>query len=76
YGTPRARELAHLLIDAYVHQFFGAGVFHGDPHPGNLFDLPDGRLCFHDFGTIGYLDAESRLAFAQLIESIAYDDAA
>src|SRR3546814_10461392 len=37
YGTAAAPPLASALLDAYVHQLFGAGVFHADPHPGNLF---------------------------------------
>ena len=68
--TPRGRELAGRLLDAYVHQLMGSGVFHADPHPGNLFELPDGRLCFHDFGSIGFLDPAARVAFAQLIEGL------
>jgi ubiquinone biosynthesis protein len=74
-GTPRGRELAGLLLDAYVHQLMGAGVFHADPHPGNLFELPDGRLCLHDFGSIGFLDPPSRTAFAKLIEGLVQNDA-
>lgn len=76
YGSPRAREVVDTILSAYIHQFFDAGVFHADPHPGNLFDLADGRVCFHDFGSIGYLDPESRMALAQMIESIGYDDTA
>lgn len=75
YGTAQATALADALFGAYLHQFFGAGVFHADPHPGNLFVLDDGRLCFHDFGSIGVLDAASRLALAALIEGIAAGDA-
>lgn len=76
YKTPRGRELAGLVLDAYVHQLMGAGVFHADPHPGNLFELPDGRLCLHDFGSIGFLDPASRSALAQLIEGLVVNDAA
>lgn len=68
----RGPELARHLVDAYLHQFFVAGVFHGDPHPGNLFVLADGRICLHDFGLVGYLDERTRanllafmLAFVQ-----------
>lgn len=74
YGSPRAREIVDIVLTAYTQQLFGSGVFHADPHPGNLFDLADGRVCFHDFGLIGYLDPESRMALAQMIESIGYDD--
>lgn len=65
-------ELAKHLVDAYLHQLFVVGIFHGDPHPGNLFVLEDGRICFHDFGLVGFLDRATRtnliafmLAFVQ-----------
>ena len=75
YGTAAAPALASGLLDAYVHQLFGAGVFHADPHPGNLFFFDDGRLCLHDFGSIGVLDPASRLALGGMVEAIAADDA-
>lgn len=75
YGTAAAPALASALLDAYVHQLFGAGVFHADPHPGNLFFFEDGRLCLHDFGSIGVLDPASRLALGGMVEAIAADDA-
>lgn len=75
FGTPAAPALASALLDAYLHQLFGAGVFHADPHPGNLFLLDDGRLCLHDFGSIGVLDPASRLALGGMVEAIAADDA-
>lgn len=53
--------LASHLVDAYLRQLVVEGVFHGDPHPGNLFVLEDGRICFHDFGLVGYLDKTTRL---------------
>lgn len=75
FGTERGAVVARQLLDAYLHQLFVAGVFHGDPHPGNLFLMPDGRLCFHDFGTIGYLDPAARRALAQMVEALSYTDA-
>ena len=75
FGAERGRQIAGALLDAYLYQLFVAGVFHGDPHPGNLFDMPDGRLCFHDFGLIGYLDPGARAALAQMFEAVAYGDA-
>ncbi|EIM00609.1 hypothetical protein RHOFW104T7_02275 [Rhodanobacter thiooxydans] len=75
YGTPAAPALAAGLLDAYIHQLLVAGVFHADPHPGNLFVLDDGRLCLHDFGSIGVLDPASRLALGGLVEAIAANDA-
>lgn len=36
------------------------GFFHADPHPGNVFYLPDNRLAFIDFGMMGRLTEERR----------------
>ena len=38
---------------------FSEGVFHGDPHPGNLRVLPDNILVFLDFGLVGQLDNDN-----------------
>ena len=76
--APRDHEagqrLARGFIDAYVHQFFTLGYFHGDPHPGNLFVMEDGRLCFHDFGIVGHLDRRTRQALAAFMLAFAGQD--
>lgn len=56
--------IAQHFVDAYLHQIFVLGVFHGDPHPGNLFITEEGRICFHDFGLIGVLDRPARRKLA------------
>ena len=43
------------------------GVFHGDLHGGNLFVLPDGRTALLDFGIVGRLSDERRVAFLRLM---------
>ena len=43
-------RLATNFSDAYLHQFFVMGCIHADPHPGNLFIMDNGKICFHDFG--------------------------
>lgn len=67
-NTPSVRQdgprLAINFSDAYVHQFFVMGYFHADPHPGNLFIMDSGKICFHDFGMVGYLDRETRRKLA------------
>src|SRR3989304_3081758 len=50
--------LAKKFSDSYLLQLFDYGFFHADPHPGNVFVLDDGRICFHDFGIMGRLDEE------------------
>jgi ubiquinone biosynthesis protein len=76
---PRVREagpkLAQALVDAYLKQFFSFGVFHGDPHPGNLFIMQDGRICFHDFGLVGFLDFNTRRNLAAFMQAFVLQDA-
>ncbi|BCH25050.1 hypothetical protein MesoLjLb_48350 [Mesorhizobium sp. L-8-3] len=51
------------------------GVFHGDPHPGNLFITKDRRICFHDFGLIGFLDRATRRKLAAFTSAFIHQDA-
>ena len=63
--SPDARApAARRLVDSYVTQIFRDGLFHGDPHPGNVFAMADGRLCLHDFGIVGRVDRRMRWALA------------
>jgi ubiquinone biosynthesis protein len=67
-------RLAESLIDAYVHMFLVMGFFHGDPHPGNLFVMPDGRLGLHDFGVVGSLDRPTRHALGSFMLAFTEQD--
>ncbi|MFC6864825.1 ABC1 kinase family protein [Halomicroarcula sp. GCM10025817] len=49
-------ELAETLQRAYLQMIIDDGVFHADPHPGNLAVQPDGTLVFYDFGMSGRVD--------------------
>jgi ubiquinone biosynthesis protein len=50
------------------------GIFHGDLHGGNLFVLPDGRTALLDYGIVGRLDDERRVAFLRLMLSATTND--
>ncbi|HEY9667995.1 MAG TPA: AarF/ABC1/UbiB kinase family protein [Coleofasciculaceae cyanobacterium] len=65
------RALADLMVRAYFQQFYIDGVFHADPHPGNLFYLPDGRIALIDFGLMGRLDPRTQQILIELILAIA-----
>ena len=47
------KEVAHKLAVTYIKQVFEYGFFHADPHPGNILVLPNGHVCFLDFGMMG-----------------------
>ena len=49
-------ELAETLQTAYLQMIIDDGVFHADPHPGNLAVQDDGKLVFYDFGMSGRVD--------------------
>lgn len=58
------RALAQKVGNAFMEQFFRMGLFHADPHPGNLLVGDDGELGLIDFGMVGHLtpDLMSQLA--------------
>ena len=47
------KMVAATFVDAYLTMVFGDGVFHADPHPGNVFVDSDGCVGFVDFGMTG-----------------------
>jgi predicted unusual protein kinase regulating ubiquinone biosynthesis (AarF/ABC1/UbiB family) len=51
------RAIASDLLSAYMKQIAIDGVFHCDPHPGNILLTDDGRLALMDFGMVGRFDA-------------------
>ncbi|WP_435346276.1 ABC1 kinase family protein [Haloarchaeobius sp. HRN-SO-5] len=49
-------EVAETLQRAYLQMILEDGVFHADPHPGNLAVTDDGTIVFYDFGMSGRVD--------------------
>ena len=47
--------LAERILRAYCQMVFVDGVFHADPHPGNILVHDDGSLTLVDFGAVGRL---------------------
>ena len=50
-GAPLAEE----LFKAYLKQVLVDGLFHADPHPGNVFLTDDGRIALLDLGMVGHV---------------------
>ncbi len=59
--------LAERGAELILEQIFIHGFFHGDPHPGNIFILPDHVICFLDFGIMGTVSRAARIDFAELM---------
>ncbi|AHH96883.1 ABC1 kinase family protein [Kutzneria albida] len=60
-------ELARTLLDTLLRQIMIDGVFHADPHPGNVLLLDGGGLGMLDFGSVGRLDDGLREALQRLL---------
>jgi ubiquinone biosynthesis protein len=60
-------RLARDLLDCVLRQIVIDGIFHADPHPGNILLLDDGRLGLIDFGAVGRLDSGLRAALQRLL---------
>ena len=54
------RELALALANAYVRMVLRDGVYHADPHPGNVLVLDGDALGLLDFGMVGRIDERTR----------------
>lgn len=66
-------ELANRVQEAYFQMIIEHGVFHADPHPGNLAVKPDGSVIFYDFGMTGRIDEETRDKLVDFYVSVARD---
>jgi ubiquinone biosynthesis protein len=75
HGLPheRAESLARDFFRAYIRQVTLAGVYHADPHRGNVLLTEDGRLALLDFGLLGRLDEETRTTLSLLLLALAHN---
>jgi ubiquinone biosynthesis protein len=65
----------NTLVTLMLQTIFEEGLFHADPHPGNVFVLPDGRLSLLDFGNTGDLDEPMRDSLILLLDAVVKGDA-
>lgn len=60
------KKVCEALVNSYVIQTMDAGLFHADPHPGNLGVSKNGKLVFYDFGLLIKLSDELTQGFRDL----------
>jgi ubiquinone biosynthesis protein len=68
-------RLLNTLVRLTLQTIFEEGLFHADPHPGNVLVMPDGRLSLLDFGMTGELDEPMRESLTLLLEAVVKGDA-
>ena len=61
-------------VDLILRQVFDHGFFHADPHPGNIFVLPENVICLLDFGMTGSVDRTTREDFVDLVDAVVHQD--
>jgi predicted unusual protein kinase regulating ubiquinone biosynthesis (AarF/ABC1/UbiB family) len=52
--------IIRIGVTSGLQQLLEYGFFHADPHPGNLFAMPDGRMAYIDFGMMDQLEEVSK----------------
>lgn len=72
-GVSRSR-MARKLLEIYIRQILVDGFFHADPHPGNIFVTPAGRIVLIDFGMVGTISRSLREALVQLAQAVVRRD--
>jgi predicted unusual protein kinase regulating ubiquinone biosynthesis (AarF/ABC1/UbiB family) len=60
-------SLIHTGVVSGLRQLLEHGFFHADPHPGNLFALPDGRMAYIDFGMMDQLEQYTKETIASSV---------
>ena len=63
------QELAQRLIQVFLPQWLEPGLFHADPHPGNVLVSKKGEIILLDFGMVGEITKQDATIFQRLIES-------
>ena len=69
-------KVAENGMEIYLTQIFEFGIFHADPHPGNVLVRKDGVICLLDFGMVGTLMKKDKFSFAGIFVGMAEGDPA
>lgn len=62
-------DVARRLLKIFLPQWLEPGIFHADPHPGNVLLSEEGQIILLDFGMAGELSKKDAVAFQELIET-------
>jgi len=68
------KEIARRGADSFLKQVLDFGLFHADPHPGNVFILPDQVICMLDYGMVGHLGQDLKDQLVDLLQALLNKD--
>jgi ubiquinone biosynthesis protein len=64
------KELARKIVRTYCQMIFIDGIYHADPHPGNMLARTDGSLVLLDFGAVAELSPSMREGIPEFLEGV------
>jgi predicted unusual protein kinase regulating ubiquinone biosynthesis (AarF/ABC1/UbiB family) len=64
------KALARKIVQVFCQQIFIDGIYHADPHPGNMLVGANGELILLDFGAVAELSTEMREGIPELLEAV------
>ncbi len=67
-------DLGRQIVDIYCKQIFHHGIYHADPHPGNLLVGPDGQIHLIDFGAVATIRPEMQEGIAKFLQAVLQQD--
>lgn len=70
----RSAKVIERLVEVAFEHVFVDGLFHGDPHPGNLLVDDDDNVCFIDFGLVGRVPRETQDRMLMLLLALSLRD--
>ncbi|MDZ4849134.1 MAG: AarF/UbiB family protein [Pirellulaceae bacterium] len=73
-GSPILDTFPRRAAELYMEMIFVKGIYHADPHPGNVLVLDDGSLGLLDFGMVGRIDDTLRETIEEMLLAIASAD--
>ena len=74
YSDEDREEFARRIANLYVEMIFVKGLYHADPHPGNILIEHDGSLGLLDFGMVGRIDDALRDNIEEMLWALSLKD--
>ena len=67
-------KIGRIIVDSYLHQVLDAGIFHADPHQGNIL-VSHGKPYWIDFGMIGHVTDKDIDLIQDMVKALLIQDA-
>lgn len=68
------KKISLNIVDLYLKQVIEYGFFHADPHSGNIFVLPDSKIAFIDYGSVGRIIPQDQELLANFVMHVLRKD--